>query len=80
MEVEVRTLIYRNAQVVWTGPRLPLAASEGDRRQGLNMIGKPDFGRNMVPGEFVLQVLVTDKVADGEKPRTASQWAGFTVR
>jgi hypothetical protein len=58
---------------------LPLAASEGDRRQGLNMIGKLDLGRNMA-GEFVLQVLVTDKVAGGEKPRTASQWAGFTVR
>jgi len=79
MEVEVRTLIYRNAQVVWTGPRLPLAASEGDGRQGLNMLGRLDLGHNMA-GEFVLQVLVTDKMAGGEKLRTASQWTRLTVR
>ena len=36
------------------------------------------FGSRMVPGDYVLQVIVTDKLAK-EKNRVATQWQDFVI-
>jgi VWFA-related protein len=57
--------------------------------QVLNVTGQPDakrvvamarlkLGQNLKPGDYVLQVIVTD-VADKGKPRVASQWITFEI-
>jgi VWFA-related protein len=57
--------------------------------QVLNAAGQPDvkrvvamahlkLGQNLKPGDYILQVIVTD-VADKGKPRVASQWITFEI-
>jgi hypothetical protein len=41
--------------------------------------GEIRLGDTMKPGDYVLQVVVTDKLAD-EKYAVASQWMDFEVR
>lgn len=57
--------------------------------QVLNVVGQPDakrvvaighlkLGQNLTPGDYILQVIVTD-VAEKQKPRVTSQWIPFEI-
>lgn len=57
--------------------------------QMLNIVGQPDakrvvaighlkLGENLKPGDYILQVIVTD-VAEKQKPRATSQWIPFEI-
>ena len=78
--VELQSVIYRNGRVVWSGPSTPLNPSADERRKGFNILGKLSLGRQMVPGQFVFQLLVTEKGTNGGESRRASQWTAFTLR
>lgn len=41
-------------------------------------MGRLLLGTDLVPGEYVLQVIVTDALAD-EKHRVANQWMDFEI-
>ena len=57
--------------------------------QVMNVVGQPDtkrvvaighlkLGQNLKPGDYILQVIVTD-VAEKQKPRVTSQWIPFEM-
>jgi hypothetical protein len=41
-------------------------------------IGHLQLGQNLMAGDYVLQIIVTD-VAEPNKPRVASQWIPFEI-
>jgi hypothetical protein len=42
------------------------------------MMGGVRLGNELIPGEYVLQITVTDPLAD-EKHRVATQWIDFEI-
>jgi hypothetical protein len=47
-------------------------------RSSLNISAKPRLGTDLAPGDYVLQVVVTDLLAE-EPRRTASSWIDFEI-
>jgi VWFA-related protein len=77
METQIR--LFRDGQQVYTGKLREFnAAQQTDPRQ-LVAGGSLLLGREMEPGEYVLQVIVTDKLAKEDKYRTATQWIDFDI-
>jgi VWFA-related protein len=75
-----RTLLYREGRPVYSGPEkpIPLLADADPKR--LALLGRLQLGSDLPPGDYVLQVVVTDALAKpGDKYRTASQWIDFEV-
>jgi hypothetical protein len=75
-QLEVRTMIFAGEQQIYAGQPIALTLPEAASKRWLNLRGRLELGSNTAPGEFILQVLVKDKVSG----RTASQWIGFTLR
>lgn len=74
----LQTRIFRDGKIVQTGPEMPIdSAAQTDLRRIAN-IGRLQLGADFQPGHYVLQVLVTDRLAN-EKQRVASQWIDFEI-
>jgi VWFA-related protein len=78
-QLEMEARIFRDGvQIGASKPRSPETDPEGDSAH-LIASGNLRLGATMKPGDYVLQVIVTDKLADPEH-RVASQWVDFEVR
>jgi len=78
-ELEAWTRLYREGKVVYAGKPMRLsAAGQPDVRQ-LVEGGTMKLADGLAPGDYVLQVVVDDKLAKGPYS-TASQWIDFEVR
>jgi hypothetical protein len=78
-QMETQMRLFRDGQQVYSGKvREFNAAQQADPRQLVGG-GSMLLGREMLPGEYVLQVIVTDKLAKEEKYRTATQWIDFDI-
>jgi hypothetical protein len=75
LKVQVR--VFRNGQQLFSGNELPYDPSGQPDLKRLPMGGGISLGTSMTPGEYVLQIIVTDTVK--EKPRVASQWMDFEI-
>jgi hypothetical protein len=74
----VQTRLFRDGQEVYTGAPSPMN-TEGQRNpQRLISLGSMKLGQSP-PGDYVLQVIVTDKLAK-EKNRIAAQSMDFEIR
>jgi hypothetical protein len=60
------------------GKRFPYNSSGQTDLQRLPTGGAIQLGNSMEPGEYVLQVIVTDPLAD-KKHRIATQWMDFQI-
>jgi len=76
LEKEVR--LYRDGKVVLTDQPAPLTPGVGDDPKRLLLDGTLRLDETLAAGDYVLQVIVTDKLAD-EKSNTAAQWIDFSV-
>lgn len=78
-QLEMETRIFRDGvQINESKPRPVVADQQGDAVHLLTA-GEIRLGAKMQPGDYILQVVVTDKLAD-EKYNVASQWMDFEVR
>jgi hypothetical protein len=75
--LEVHTRIFRDGQQVYEGKPLPLQAINQQDPKHLVAAGAMRLGTHMTPGDYILQVIVTDKT--GDKGRTATQSTDFEV-
>lgn len=73
--LEVSTVMYAEGRAVYRSAPTPVT-SDTRGNAWLTLRGKLELGQHTAPGQFIFQVLVADKV----KPRTASQWIGFTLK
>ena len=65
-------------QPVFTGKLLPFDASQQRDTKRLNAAGRLRIGSELLPGQYALQVIVTDMLATGAN-RTATQWIDFEI-
>lgn len=77
-QLEAQVRLLRDGQAIYTGKQVPITIrSEYDVRQ-LVAGGRLLLGTEIEPGEYVLQVIVTDRLAK-EKYRSATQWIDFEI-
>jgi hypothetical protein len=71
-------LLFRNGERVFTGNEVPVNMLDQPDLRRLAAAGALQLGTDMLPGEYALQILVTDPLAK-EKQRVASQWIDFEI-
>ena len=77
-QLQTQARLFRNGQPVFTGKLHPFALSNPPDLSRLSADSMIHLGADMIPGEYLLQVVVTDLLAD-EKHRTAIMWLDFEV-
>jgi hypothetical protein len=78
-ELEVQTRLFRDGQEVYKGTPKPMEMGPADDPKRLLGGGRMQLGEKITPGDYVLQVVVTDKLAK-EKYRMATQSMDFEIR
>jgi VWFA-related protein len=77
-QLQTQVKVFLNGKEVFTGKEMPFDASYQTDLKRLPLAGAVQLGSGMVPGEYVLQIIVTDTLAK-EKRRVASQWIDFEI-
>ncbi len=78
-QLETQMRLFRDGQQVYAGKvREFNAGQQTDANQFVGG-GALQLMREMEPGEYVLQVIVTDRLAKEDKHRTATQWIDFDI-
>jgi VWFA-related protein len=75
--LEVHTRLFRDGQQVYEGKPMPLQTVSQPDPKHIVAAGAMKLGVHLSPGDYVLQVIVTDKT--GDKSRTATQSTDFEV-
>jgi VWFA-related protein len=78
-ELEVQTRLFRDGNQVYAGKPTPLPVSGQEDPKRLIGGGRMQLGGKITPGDYVLQVIVTDKLAK-EKFRVATQSMDFEIK
>jgi VWFA-related protein len=77
-QLRTQLRLFRDGQLVFTGKEYALGAVSQPDLKRISMASALKLGADLVPGEYVLQITVTDPLAD-EKHRVATQWVDFEV-
>jgi VWFA-related protein len=77
-QLQTQMRLLRDGKEVFTGKVQTLDGSRQPDLKRLNAAGGIRIGPELTPGEYVLQVIVTDLLAP-EKSRTAIQWADLEI-
>src|SRR5581483_4059997 len=73
-----QVLLFRDGKAVFTGKVQPVDATNQTDMKRLIAGGALQMGTDLSAGEYALEVVVTDALAD-EKHRTAVQWMDFEI-
>ena len=71
--------LFRDGTQVFTGSELPFDPTGQADLGRLVVGGALDLGTDLAPGEYILQVIVSDMLAD-KKYRVATQWMDFEIK
>lgn len=77
-QLTTQVRLFRDGKEVFSGKANTLTVMQQTDLKRLLAAGAIQLGTDMAPGEYVLQVVVTDGLAD-EKHRLASQWMDFNI-
>jgi VWFA-related protein len=77
-QLTAQTRIYRDGKPVYTGTIATLDPAGQTDLQRIVAVAQLELGSEFLPGEYVLQIIVSDRLAN-EKQGTASQWIDFEV-
>jgi hypothetical protein len=77
--LEVQTRLFRGGSQIYASP--PMVPRVGGETSSGRLVagGHMTLSQGVAPGEYVLQVLLTDKQAK-QKYQIASQWIDFEIR
>jgi len=73
-----QTRLFRDGRAVFTGEPRPVAVTGQADPRRITAGGRLLLGTELAPGEYVLQVVVTDALRK-DKHRTAVQWIDFEI-
>ncbi|HEX8501445.1 MAG TPA: VWA domain-containing protein [Pyrinomonadaceae bacterium] len=76
-QLQSQVRLFRENQLAFAGKVVNLSGKADSKR--LVAFGRLRLGANLTPGEYVLQVIVTDTLAR-EKNRLAAQWIDFEIK
>jgi VWFA-related protein len=74
----IQARLYRNGELVFTGNAVPFDIRDQADPKRLGGGGAIQLGTEMKPGEYVLQIVVSDLLAK-EKYRVTTQWMDFEI-
>jgi hypothetical protein len=77
-QLESQVIMLRDGKPVFTGKLSPMDSSGVADLKHIAAAGRLQLGANMEPGEYILQVILIDKLAK-EKYNTATQWIDFEI-
>jgi len=78
-QLQTQMRLFRDGKESFTGkPLSPNLEQQADMKR-LRAGGRLLVGSNLVPGEYVLQVTVTDTLAKNRRSSTATQWIDFEI-
>jgi len=77
-QLTTQARLFRNGKEVFTGRTNPYDAKTQTDPKRLIGGGRILLGTDLVPGDYVVQIIVTDALAD-EKHRIATQWMDFEI-
>ncbi|HEX8284930.1 MAG TPA: VWA domain-containing protein [Pyrinomonadaceae bacterium] len=77
-QLKTQTRLFRDGQPVYASALLPYEPGPPTAPSRLEGGRRLQLGTQLPPGEYVLQVVVTDELAKG-KGRTATQWIDFEI-
>jgi hypothetical protein len=70
--------LFRGPQLVYTGKIAPLDADQPADLKAVAAAGTLQLGSKEQPGDYFLQVIVTDLLAD-KKHNTTTSWIDFEI-
>jgi VWFA-related protein len=70
--------IFRDGRQIFTGKEIPVSNLNQTDLKRITAGGMIQLGTEMVPGDYQLQVVVTDQLAN-QKRRVATQWIDFQI-
>lgn len=76
--LQTQLRLYRDGKLVYEGKVLPFDAQVQNIQGDVGVGGQLYLGKVLVPGEYSLQMVVTDLLAR-EKQRVAAQWIDFEI-
>ena len=76
LQTQIR--LFRDGRQVFSGDVLTFDPGAQTDMKRLSAGGRLQLGTDMLPGDYVLQIIVTDPLAK-EKLRTATQWIDFEI-
>ena len=77
-QLTTQTRIFRDGKLIFTGQVLPVSIAGQTDWQRITSGSRLQLGIDFPPGDYILQVIVTDKLAK-EKQSIVSQWIDFEV-
>jgi VWFA-related protein len=77
-QLTAQARLFRDGQEVYTGAPQPIKLVPQPDLRRIGIVGRLLLGTDLAPGEYILQVVVTDELAD-HKHRTATQWSDFEL-
>jgi hypothetical protein len=77
-QIITQVKLFRDGKEIFSGKEIPYDSSGQIDLQRLPSGGALQLAGNMEPGEYVLQVIVTDALAD-KKHRIVTQWMDFQI-
>ncbi|HEV2704462.1 MAG TPA: VWA domain-containing protein [Pyrinomonadaceae bacterium] len=77
-QLETQVRLFRDGQLVYAGRANEFNASTQKELKRLVAGGSLQLGSDLTPGDYVLQVVVVDKLAK-ENQRVATQWIDFDI-
>jgi VWFA-related protein len=77
-QLQTQMRLFRDGQQVYAGRETPFNPDKQTDMKNLQSGTRFRINSGLTPGEYVLQVVVTDTLAP-EKARTATQWVDFEV-
>src|SRR6266850_2569335 len=78
-QLDTQVVLYREGKAVFKGALRRLETDNKTNLQQIVIGGTVNLGAELTPGEYALQVIVTDNLAKEEKYRTATRWIDFDL-
>jgi VWFA-related protein len=77
-QLYARIRLVRDGKIVFNGEPTPVTINGQPDPQRLTNVMKLQIGNDLIPGDYVCQIIVTDG-PDNSKPRVASRWIDFEI-
>jgi VWFA-related protein len=78
-QLQTQMRLFREGKQVFVGKVLPYEVGQQTDMKQLSALGRIRVGPDLVPGQYVLQVVATDNLVKDEKLRTAAQTIDFEI-
>ena len=78
-EIETQTILYKDGKEFMRGESVPLRVENAETLNGIPVFNILTVGTAMPPGDYVLQLIATDKKNGRNNEGATSQTLGFTV-